>query len=210
MSHPSHTTLKSVLIIDDHPVLRGGLEAMLRAEGGFRVVASVGDCTAALAACVAHGMPDVVLLDVRIPECDGFDVLARLRGIHPRIRVLMLAGMPLKHEAERARENGACGYLSKSTDALVILNAIHNICIGGEVFISQSARAVKSEHNLSPREVEVLEFLARGLSRGDIAGALGISSETVKSHVKSILGKLHAADRAEAVSRGYALGVLFA
>jgi len=198
----------AVLIVDDHPVVRGGLEAVLRAERSFHIKACVASAHEALQACQKLRLPDVVLMDVRMPECDGLQAITLLRQHFPEIRVLLLAGIPLKHEIERAKELGACGYLSKSSDQSVILEALRTVHTGGTAFMKRGGPAVKQDHGLSDREIEVLEHLARGLSREDIAAAMGVSPETVKSHVKAILYKLHAADRTEAVSRGYELGVL--
>jgi two-component system, NarL family, response regulator len=197
-----------ILIVDDHPVLRSGLEAMLSAEGQHRILASVDNAQAAIEAC-RQALPDVALLDVRMPECDGFQMLALLLRQFPTLRVLMMAGVPLRHDVARAREMGACGYLPKSVDHQTILNAIRCVYEGGTVFMQATPhRRASLERALTDREIEVLEHLARGLSREDIASALQISAETVKSHMKSILPKLHAADRTEAVARAYELGLL--
>lgn len=205
---PPATATVSILIVDDHPVLRGGLEAMLRFEKGFHIHACVPGGAQALAACAKLGPPDVVLLDVRMPGCDGFEVLSMLQGQCPGVRVLMLAGVPLRHEVERARELGACGYLSKSADEPVLLEAIRTVHGGGTAFMETGRREESAPGVLTAREQEVLEYLGRGLTREDIAAALKISAETVKSHVKSILGKLEAVDRTEAVARAYQLGLL--
>lgn len=198
----------SVLIVDDHPVVRGGLEAMLISEKGFRVLACVSSGSEALEACQRTGVPDVVLLDIRMPECDGFQTLSLLKRHFSGIRVLMLAGMPLKHEADRARELGAFGYLSKSADQAELLEAIHAVYLGNEAFLLQKEVRPAAPPVLSPREIEVLERLSHGLSREDIGKALCVSPETVKSHVKAILAKLEVSGRTEAVARGYELGLL--
>jgi two-component system, NarL family, response regulator len=198
----------SILIVDDHPVLRSGLEAMLVADGSYRVVASVDHAQAAIQVCRSV-LPDVVLLDVRMPDCDGFQLLSQLLARFPSLRVLMMAGVPLRHDVARARELGACGYLPKSVDHQTILSGIRCVHEGGTVFMQGTPhRRASLERALTDREIEVLEHLARGLSREDIATALHISAETVKSHVKSILPKLHAADRTEAVARAFELGLL--
>lgn len=200
----------SVLIVDDHPVVRGGLEAMLVSEKGFRVLACASSGAEAVEACQRTGVPDVVLLDVRMPDADGFQTLLMLRRHFPCVRVLLLAGMPLKHEAERARELGAVGYLSKSADQTELLDAIRAAHVGGEVFPRKAEARPATQPVLSPREIEVLELLSRGHSREDIGKALCISPETVKSHVKAILAKLEVSGRTEAVARGYERGLLHA
>ncbi len=198
----------SVLIVDDHPVVRGGLEAMLVSEKGFRVLACASSGAEAVEACQRSGVPDVVLLDVRMPDADGFQTLLVLLRHFPGVRVLLLAGMPLKHEAERARELGAVGYLSKSADQAELLDAIRAAHGGGGFFLRKAEARPATQPVLSPREIEVLELLSRGHSREDIGKALCISPETVKSHVKAILAKLEVSGRTEAVARGYELGLL--
>ena len=198
----------SVLIVDDHPVVRGGLEAMLVSEKDFLVLACASSCAEALEACQRAGVPDVVLLDVRMPDADGFQTLLLLRRHFPCLRVLLLAGMPLKHEAERAREMGAAGYFSKSADQAELLDAIRAAHVGGGVFLCKAEARPAAPLVLSPREIEVLELLSRGLSREDIGKALCVSPETVKSHVKAILAKLKVSGRTEAVARGFELGLL--
>lgn len=197
----------SVAIVDDHPVVRGGLEALLLSERGFRVLGCAASGSEALELCRAKGAPNVLLLDIRMPEMDGFTTLVALKKACPGIRVLMLAGMPLKHEEARARELGARGYLSKSAEQDRIVGAIRQIAADPSAFIQESYQPA-GPAILTSREVEILECLSRGLSREDIAATLSISAETVKSHVKAILEKLNASGRAEAVSRGYELGLL--
>jgi DNA-binding NarL/FixJ family response regulator len=198
----------SVLIVDDHPVVRGGLEAMFRSEKGFRILGCTATGQEAFDLCQRQGVPDVVLLDVRMPDCDGFQTLHLLRRHFPGLRVLMLAGMPLKHEAQRARELGAGGYLSKSAEQTELLEAIRALMVKGDAFLVSEAPKVATVPLLSPREIEVLELLSRGLSREEIGTAINVSAETVKSHVKAILAKLEASGRTEAVARGYELGLL--
>jgi len=106
----------SVLIVDDHPVVREGLETMLSTRKGFSVVGLCADGESAVKFCRAKGCPDVIVCDIRMPKMDGFEMIARLRRFYPDAKVLLLAGMPLVIEVEKAASVGAKGYLPKSVD----------------------------------------------------------------------------------------------
>ena len=108
--------MMTIMIVDDHPLVREGMASMLENESDFSVVASVASGRDAVAWCKEKGAPDVVVSDIRMPGMDGFETLAKLRRTHPDIRMLMLAGMPLKAEEEKARAAKARGYLPKSID----------------------------------------------------------------------------------------------
>ena len=194
----------SIVIVDDHPIVREGMEAMLR-ERGFKVNALAEDGEDAISVCRAN-KPDVVLCDIRMPVMDGFKTLGRLRRIHPDINVLMLAGMPLKDEEERARAMGAKGYLPKSVDIGILVSAIRDIASGAADFVCEEFTSAKSP--LSARELEVLKLLAAGRQRDEIAAALGIGAESVKTHLKGIMNKLDCPNAASSVSKAYELGIL--
>jgi two-component system NarL family response regulator len=199
----------SILIADDHPIVRGGLEAMLCSEKKFVVLGCMASGKEVVQFCQEKGIPDVLVMDIRMPEMDGFQTYLSLKRIFPNVRVLFLAGMPLKHEEQRARELGACGYLSKCTDQDEIVSALHKIVEDSESFISEKhTDACTGASLLTAREREVLEYLSRGHNRESIAKAMNIAPETVKSHMKSIYTKLDVSGSAEAVGRGYELGLL--
>ena len=199
----------SVLLVDDHPTLRVGLETVVKSRPEFQLQGSVASGKEAVEVCRRKGIPDVVILDVRMPDWDGFETLGQLQRVVPKIKVLMLAGLVLKHEVERAREMGAYGYVAKAADPKVVVDAVRAVSRGMTAFATVSRKETQeAELGLSAREMEVLRLMARGLSRSDIAAALHVSSETVKSHSKSMYVKLGAADRAEAVARGYESGLL--
>ena len=195
----------SIVIVDDHPIVREGMEAMLMSERGFRVNALAEDGEDAISVCRAN-KPGVVLCDIRMPVMDGFETLGRLRRIHPDINVLMLAGMPLKDEEERARAMGAKGYLPKSVDIGILVSAIRDIASGAADFVCEEFTSAKSP--LSARELEVLKLLAAGRQRDEIAAALGIGAESVKTHLKGIMNKLDCPNAASSVSKAYELGIL--
>ena len=195
----------SIVIVDDHPIVREGMEAMLLSERGFKVNALAEDGEDAVSICRVN-KPDVVLCDIRMPVMDGFETLGRLRRIHPDINVLMLAGMPLKDEEERARAMGAKGYLPKSVDIRILVSAIRDIASGAADFVCEEFTSAKSP--LSGRELEVLKLLASGKQRDEIAAALGIGAESVKTHLKGIMNKLDCPNAASSVSKAYELGIL--
>lgn len=199
----------SILIADDHPIVRGGLEAMLCSEKQFVVLGCVASGKEVLQFCQDNGLPDVLVMDIHMPAMDGFQTYVSLKRIFPNIRVLFLAGMPLKHEEARARELGARGYLSKCTDQNEIVSALHNIVEDSELFITEKHTDARNDSSLlTAREREVLEYLSRGHNRESIAKAMSIAPETVKSHMKSIYTKLDVSGSTEAVGRGYELGLL--
>ena len=190
-----------ILIVDDHPMVREGLAAMLESEEGFAVVGLAANGEEALSQ-VAAANPDVILSDVRMPKLDGFAMLARLKGA----KVLLLAGMPLKDEEQRARDLGAKGYLPKDVDQDRLSDVIREIAAKDDVFVCDAFQSAPSL--LTARELDVLKHLAKGLQRDQIAAALGIGPESVKTHLKGIMVKLHAPNATSAVGRAFELGIL--
>ena len=190
-----------ILIVDDHPMVREGLAAMLESEEGFAVVGLAANGEEALSKVVA-AKPDVILSDVRMPKLDGFAMLARLRGA----KVLLLAGMPLKDEEQRARDLGAKGYLPKDVDQDRLSDVIREIAAKDDVFVCDEFQSAPSL--LTARELDVLKHLSKGLQRDQIAAALGIGPESVKTHLKGIMVKLHAPNATSAVGRAFELGIL--
>ena len=193
-----------VMIVDDHPVVRGGLEAMLDSAKGFRVAGSAADGESAVA-MVAALKPDVVVLDIRLPGIDGFATLEKMRIHIPGLKALLLAGMPLKEELERARQMKASGYLPKNVDHRRLLEALRAAAEGGPF---QEEQLPEVPSMLTAREMDVLKYLALGKTREEVGIILGISFETVRTHTKTIQVKLDAPNTAGAVSRAYELGIL--
>ena len=190
-----------ILIVDDHPMVREGLAAMLESEEGFAVVGLAANGEEAISK-VAAANPDVILSDVRMPKLDGFAMLARLKGV----KVLLLAGMPLKDEEQRARDLGAKGYLPKDVDQDRLSDVIREIAAKDDVFVCDAFQSAPSL--LTARELDVLKHLSKGLQRDQIAAALGIGPESVKTHLKGIMVKLHAPNATSAVGRAFELGIL--
>lgn len=198
--------MMTIMIVDDHPLVREGMASMLENESDFKVTASVASGAEAVAWCKENGAPDVVVSDIRMPGMDGFETLAKLQRTHPDIRMLMLAGMPLKAEEEKARAAKARGYLPKSIDWERLVAAIRLAAKKGE-FIAESFDEVKTGP-LSPRETEIVRYISQGKTHEEIGIILGISSETVRSHTKSIQRKLDCTNSASAVTRAFELGIL--
>lgn len=196
-----------LLIVDDHAVVREGLEAMLGIDPCFETIATAGSTEEALPYCEEF-RPHVILLDLKMPGSDGFNALEIIRQRWPDIRVLILSASASAAEVKLARRNGAAGYLGKSSDRATLLKAIRSAAAGATVFPVDPAPEPSEGPALSARELEVLRHLGRGLSSQDLGRVLGISGETVKSHIKAIFHKLGVADRAEAVARAYELGLI--
>jgi len=195
----------SLMIVDDHPMVREGLAAMLESERDFAVSALAATGEEAVANA-GRAKPDVVLCDIRMPGIDGFGVLAKLKKMHPDIRVLLMAGMPLKEEEVRAREEGAKGYLPKNVDQDRLVAALRAIAADMHGFVCEEFQSAPS--TLTARELDVLKEVASGKQRDAIAASLGIGAESVKTHLKGIMTKLGCPNATNAVSRAYELGIL--
>ena len=195
----------SIMIVDDHPMVREGLAAMLESEEGFEVVALAPNGEAALG-IAEEKRPGVVLSDVRMPKMDGFTMLGHLKRLLPEVKVLLLAGMPLKEEEERARQGGASGYLPKDVDQDRLSQTIREIAEKPDYFAAEEFQAAPSP--LTSREMDVLKLVAQGRQRDQIATALGIGAESVKTHLKGIMTKLNCPNATSAVGRAYELGIL--
>ncbi len=194
-----------VMIVDDHPIVRDGLEAMLESARDFEVVAGAASGEEAVK-LITKAKPDVVVLDIRLPGMDGFATLERLHKLMPSARALMLAGMPLKVELERARSLGAAGYLPKNVEHKKLLAALRAAAAGEGFQEEEELPAVPSM--LTARESEVLKYLALGKTREEVSIILGIGVETVRTYTKSLLIKLDATNTPGAISRAYELGIL--
>ncbi|MCE9605294.1 MAG: response regulator transcription factor [Planctomycetia bacterium] len=196
-----------VLIVDDHEVVRLGIAGLL-SQSDISVVADVGTGEQAIAA-VKKWKPNVVLLDVRIPEMDGLTVLSRLRIDDSQVKIVMLSTYDNPTYVARAVALGANGYLLKSTSRHDLIAAIRKTAAGEDVWTREELRRVTGalatprmageiEVPLTQRESEVLRQLAHGLTNKEIGQALGISYETVKEHVQHILRKIGVNDRTQA------------
>jgi DNA-binding NarL/FixJ family response regulator len=196
-----------IIIADDHEVVRTGIKALLTGTN-IRVVGEAPSGRAALKLAVKH-KPDLVLLDVRMPDGDGLDCLARIKLDHPETTVVMFSGFDNPTYVARAVALGAAGYLSKGANRETIIEGIRTAAGGETIWSREELRRVTGalaaprsgndiEVPLTKRENEVLRQLACGLTNKEIAQSLGISYETVKEHVQHILRKIGVSDRTQA------------
>jgi NarL family two-component system response regulator LiaR len=192
-----------VLIVDDHKLVRQGLRFMLDQEPGFEVVGECGDgSTAAGEAARLHA--EVVLLDLLMPRVDGLTALREIRARTPDVKVVILTSHRPDERVREAMAGGARAYLLKTAGVEDVVTTLRAVAAGQTVLDDAVARrllgagAVRAVDRLSPRELEVLTALGGGRSNKEIAKDLGISEETVKSHVSSLLGKLQLDDRTQA------------
>lgn len=205
-----------LMIVDDHPVVRQGICAMLEANGslnlgselGIAVVAQAENGKQALRLLESHE-PEVVLLDIRMPDMDGMACLKQIRTQRPQTAVLLFTGYENSTYAARASALGAQGYLSKSISGKALIEAIRNAAKGESCWSKEELRKISGvispslleeliDTPLTKREAQVLKQLAFGLTNKEIAEALGISYETVKEHVQHVLRKLGVSDRTQA------------
>jgi DNA-binding NarL/FixJ family response regulator len=195
----------SVLIVDDHPVVRQGLRVLLELEDGIEVAGETGDGAAALA-LAAEREPDVILLDLKLPGLDGIAVLSELKARGSAARVLVLTSATEPASATLAVRNGAAGLLYKDVDPDALVRAIRSVHDGHLLLAPEAAgtlvhaagQAWGGIDALTRREREVLAELAKGRSNREIARALQVSEKTVKAHVSAVLAKLGVQDRTQA------------
>jgi two-component system NarL family response regulator len=197
-----------ILIADDHPVVRDGIIANVKPQPDMTVVASAGDGVEALELIKEH-LPDVVVLDLRMPRLDGLDVLKELSTSKLSSKVIIMTTFECEEDVNRAMKTGARGYLLKDSSQEEILDAIRRVNLGETYLparIVQKIAAGLRNPELSPREIEVLQCVATGKSNKEIGVQLFIAEGTVKTHMKNVLEKLDVAGRTaaikEAVHRG--------
>ncbi|MGA5142994.1 response regulator [Streptomyces azureus] len=202
-----------ILIVDDHPVVRFGLRGMLETYDDLRVVGEAGSGDEAIVLAAAT-RPDVVLMDLRMPGTDGTTATARIRQEHPGIRVLVLTTYEGDADILPAIEAGATGYLLKDTPIGTLTDAIRAAARGETVLAPPVAARLVTHmqtptgEQLTPREVQVLGLVARGLSNSEIGRQLYIGEATVKTHLLRTFVKLGVNDRTAAVTVALSRGVL--
>jgi len=199
-----------ILVADDHFIVRSGLVALINSEPDMKVVAQVTDGAQAVEAYARH-RPDVALVDLRMPVMGGSQVIETIRRDFPGARLLVLTAFNGDEDIRKALAVGANGYLLKSSTGDDLIPAIRAVAAGGQWIPRDVASrlAVRQEyHALTNREIEVLREIARGRANKEIAGHLAISENTVKDHLKNILGKLQVAARTEAVTVAVQRGII--
>jgi DNA-binding NarL/FixJ family response regulator len=199
-----------ILSVDDHPLLRQGIAAIIGSQPDMLLVAQAANGVEAIQQFRAH-RPDVTLMDLRLPDMSGIDALIAIRTEFPEACVVMLTTFEGDVEIQRALEAGARGYLLKSTPAKDLIEAIRQSHAGKRPIPAEVAAHLAEhmgEEALTPREVEVLRHLAGGNRNRDIAELLFISEETVKVHIKHIMDKLGASDRTQAVAIAVRRGII--
>ncbi len=219
----------TVLLVDDQSLLRMGMRLVLEAAGDLRVVGEAGDGDAAMTQVAALD-PDVVLMDVRMPGTNGIDATSRITAEHPRSRVLILTTFDLDEYAFEGLRAGASGFLLKDAPPTELVRAIRTVASGDAVVSPRITRRMldlfadrmpasrgtpqrqpRVDHRLerlTPREREVLQAIAEGLSNLEIAQRFVVSETTVKTHVGRVLAKLGVRDRVQAVIYAYEAGLV--
>ena len=201
-----------VLVADDHPIVRGGIIALLSAADDIEVVGEAADGLAAVDRAVELA-PDVMLMDLHMPGLDGDEATARILEQRPNVRVVILTTYESDASILTAIEAGASGYLLKAAPQQEILAGIRSVASGGVALAPSIAallvkRIASPAVTLTPRETEVLALVAQGLSNPAIAKQLFLGEATVKTHLLHVFEKLGVSDRTRAVTRAMELGLL--
>ncbi len=210
-----------VVLADDQTVVREGLVTLLKLLPGVEVVGAAADGEQAVA-LVAEQRPDVLLVDLRMPRCDGVEATRRVRAEYPETEVVVLTTYTDDDSVLSALRAGARGFLTKDADAEAIARALHAAAAGqstvdGEIQRrlvaaamggGQQPKAAEPADGLTPREVEVLRLIAAGLSNTEIARKLVVTEATVKTHVNHLFAKANLRDRAQAVAYAYKSGLV--
>jgi DNA-binding NarL/FixJ family response regulator len=202
-----------ILMADDHPVVRAGIRGMLETQPDFEVVAEAENGQKAIEQ-VSKVKPDVVLMDLRMPEMDGVEAIGKIKNRHPEIHILVLTTYDTDADIVRAVEAGATGYLLKDAPRDELFRAVRATARGETVLAPPVAARLmgkvrnKGESALSAREIDVLMLVARGASNQDVGEKLHISTATVKSHLLQIYQKLGVSDRTAAVTTAIERGII--
>jgi two-component system, NarL family, response regulator len=199
-----------ILIVDDHFLVRIGLLTSLNGVPDMTVVAEASTGRQAISAYRQH-QPDVVLMDLRLPDVSGIEATVAIRKETAAARIIMISTFDGAEEVYRAFQAGVQGYVLKDVLGEELFRAIRTVYSGGRYIPAEIARCL-AEHTagseLSERELQVLQLLIKGLSNREIGGILGFTENTAKFHVKNILGKLGVSDRTEAATAAFQRGIL--
>jgi DNA-binding NarL/FixJ family response regulator len=199
-----------VLIVDDHPLMRIGIAAIINALPDMHVVGQAGTTADAIRIFAAE-QPDLTLMDLRLPDQDGVEAIRAIRATSPRARIIVLTTYEGDEDIHRALEAGARGYLIKGMPHEALVKALYRVHEGHR-FLPQVVTAALSSRmpgsHLSHREQEVLQLMFAGMTNREIADQLHIKEATVKSHVSVILMRLNVTDRTQAVVEGLKRGLV--
>jgi DNA-binding NarL/FixJ family response regulator len=199
-----------ILVVDDHPVVRAGIEALMNGHADMVVVAQASNGREAIQHFRTHH-PDVTLMDIQMPEMNGLDALMAIRNESPEAQVIMLTTYGGDAQVMRAIKAGAQGYLLKNALHRELLDTIRAVHAGKKALSAEASYEVAehaSDDALTPAEIRVLQLIAKGNANKGIAEQLSISEETVKGQVRNILSKLGAKDRTQAAMIGLKRGII--
>ena len=210
-------TAVRLMVVDDHAVLREGLRFMLQHSADVEIVSEASDGYAALE-LLANGRPDVLLLDMNMPGMDGIETLKAVKERWPEVTVLVLSFHDDPEYVEQALRNGAAGYLLKTVSREELVRAVHAVAAGAGYLQAEITRPVlqrfaattepATDVSLSPRESEVLQLVADGMSTKQASVELGIAESTVKTYLRVVFDKLGATHRANAVALALRHGII--
>jgi two-component system NarL family response regulator len=199
-----------VMLVDDHLAFRKGMAALVESEPDLRVIAEAGDGAKALEIYRQH-LPDVVLMDLRLPGMGGVEAIIAIRKEFPDARVIVLTTFDMDEDIFRAMQSGAKSYLLKDTPEDELAETIRAVHAGKQVLPRKVAERLAERQkraDLSEREVEALQLLIKGRSNKEIGAALFITEDTVKAHLKTLFSKLHVKDRTEAAISAIKHGIV--
>ncbi|HTJ29463.1 MAG TPA: response regulator transcription factor [Acidobacteriaceae bacterium] len=210
MNVKNETNSIRILVVEDHHVVRQGLVALLSVVDGMEVVAQAGDGAEALKQYAAI-RPDITLVDLRLPQMSGVEVIQRVRADDPTARFIVLTTYDGDEDIYRALQAGARAYLLKGMTAETLVSTIRTVHAGKSIIppvIAQRLAERMATEQLTPRELDVLQQIVRGKSNKEIGSELDISEATVKTHINNLLGKLGVEDRTQAVTAAIQRGLV--
>jgi DNA-binding NarL/FixJ family response regulator len=199
-----------ILVVDDHPVLRDGVAALLENQTDMVLAGEAGNGSEAVER-FRQLRPDVTLMDLQMPGMNGVEAIGAIRAVNPQARIIVLTTYAGDAQAVRALKAGAAGYLLKSSLRTELIDAIHDVHRGQRHVHREVAGEIAmhvADEPLSEREVAILRLVSVGQANKQIASKLGLSEETVKGHLKSIFAKLDVADRTHAVTMAVRRGII--
>jgi DNA-binding NarL/FixJ family response regulator len=199
-----------VLCVDDHPVVRDGISAIINLQPDMMLAGAAATGGEALERFFEL-RPDVALVDLRLPDMSGFDLIKKIRDKSPNARIIVLSSHEGDADIQRALEAGAQGYVAKGIVREELLATIRSVHAGKRrlpAAVAQTLAEHMADEPISPRELEVLSLMAAGKRNKEIASELSIAEDTVKMHVRNILSKLQVSDRTEAVTVALRRGII--